>query len=88
MGRGETLAQRKLVEGQAHTSGHQGQGDGEAPGPKPGSFWSLPTSVPWVPLLLKQGMLLAALCLGSLGLPPKPGPGPSPSCLPWGHLLW
>lgn len=71
MGRGETLAQRKRVERQANTSGHQEQGDGEASGPKPGFCWSSPTSVPWLPPLLNQAMLLAALCLGTLGLPPK-----------------
>lgn len=64
---------------QASTSEHWEQGDGGAPGPKPGFFSFQPTSVPWVPLpVLKQGMLLTALCLGTLGLLPKPVPGPSP----------
>lgn len=66
-----------------------GKRDGRAPGPKPGSFSFLPTSVPGAPFpLLKQGMLLPALCLGILGLPSKPVPGPSPPCPPQGQLLW
>lgn len=74
---------------QTSTSEHWEQGDGGAPGPKPGFFLFQPTSVPWVPLpVLKQGMFLDALCLGTLGLLPKPLPGPSPPCPPWGQLLW
>lgn len=75
MGRGETWAQRKKVEArcaghrvQANPSGHWGQGDGGAPGHKPGSLWFLLTSGSQTPLpLLKQGVLLAALHLGPLG---------------------
>lgn len=79
MGRGETWAQRKKLEArcaghraQANPSGHWGQGDGGALGRKPGSLWSLLTSVSQAPLpLLKRGVLLAALCPGTLG-PSRP----------------